>query len=72
MVKTSSCYNLLHSLFILMFKKVTLDENEKKSTIKYCIKDAQNTFILVGSTAVELELFINKLKSNIYNRDYYE
>lgn len=54
---------LLHSLFIPTSKKVTLDENGKKSTIKFSIRDSQNTFILVAPTAVELELIINKLKS---------
>ncbi|KAE9522651.1 hypothetical protein AGLY_016956 [Aphis glycines] len=54
---------LLHSLFIPTSKKVTLDENGKKSTIKFSIRDSQNIFILVAPTAVELELIINKLKS---------
>lgn len=54
---------LLHSLFIPTSKKVTLDEIGKKSTIKFSIRDSQNTFILVAPTVVELELIINKLKS---------
>ncbi|KAF0706912.1 Uncharacterized protein FWK35_00032358, partial [Aphis craccivora] len=58
---------LLHSLFIPTSKKVTLDENGKKSTIKFSIRDSQNTFILVAPTAVELELIINKLKSQSNN-----
>lgn len=56
-------YYLLHSLFIPTSKKVTLDENGKKSTIKYSIRDSQNTFILMAPSAVELELVIDKLKN---------
>lgn len=40
-----------------------MDEHGKKSIIKYSIKDSQNTFIIVGSTAVEVELILEKLKN---------
>lgn len=41
---------------------MTLDENGKKSMIKYSIRDSQNTFILVAPTAVELDNIMDKLK----------
>lgn len=58
---------LLHSLFLPTSKKVTLDEQGKKSTIKYSIKDSQNSFIIVSPTAVELELILEKLKKQKKN-----
>lgn len=52
---------LLHSIFIPTSRKVTLDDNGKKSYTKYSIKDSQNTFIKICETAAEMEVLIVKL-----------
>lgn len=53
---------LLHSIFIPTSRKVTIDDNGKKSYTKYSIKDSQNTFIKICDTAAEMEMLIVKLK----------
>jgi len=52
----------MHSLFVLSSRKITRDNNGKKSVIKYSIKDSQNTYIIEASTSIELEVIIEKLK----------
>jgi len=63
--ETLTSLYLLHSLFLPTSKKVTLDEQGKKSTIKYSIKDSQNSFIIVAPTAVELKLILEKISYNL-------
>jgi len=57
----------MHSLFIPTSKKITRDENGKKSVIKYSIKDSQKTFIIEASTLLELEVIIEKFKKQENN-----
>lgn len=52
---------MLHSLYLPTTKKVTLDDQGKKSTIKYSIKDSQHSFIIIAQTAVEVEIILEKL-----------
>jgi len=52
---------LLHSIFIPTSRKVTLDDNGKKSYTKYSIKDSQHTFIKICDTSAEMEALIVKL-----------
>lgn len=52
---------LLHSIFIPTSRKVTIDDNGKKSYTKYSIKDSQNTFIKICETAADMEVLIGKL-----------
>ncbi|KAL4127298.1 hypothetical protein QTP88_011474 [Uroleucon formosanum] len=55
-------FYLMHSLFVPSSRKITRDDNGKKSVIKYSIKDSQNTFIIEASTPLELEVIIEKLQ----------
>jgi len=65
--KNLTIFYLMHSLFIPTSKKVTRDDNGKKSFIKYSIKDSQNTFIIEATTPLELEVIIEKLKKQENN-----
>ncbi|XP_060869762.1 zinc finger protein 62 homolog [Metopolophium dirhodum] len=60
-------FYLMHSLFVPSSRKITRDDNGKKSVIKYSIKDSQNTFIIEASTPLELEVIIEKLKKQENN-----
>ncbi|KAE9542344.1 hypothetical protein AGLY_003471, partial [Aphis glycines] len=52
---------LLHSVLIPTSRKVTRDENGKKSYIKYVIKDSQNSIIKITETASEMEALLKKM-----------
>jgi len=65
--ETLTLLYLLHSLFLPTTKKVTLDDQGKKSTIKYSIKDSQNSFIITAHTAVEAKIILEKLKQQKNN-----
>ncbi|KAF0745159.1 Dimer Tnp hAT domain-containing protein [Aphis craccivora] len=52
---------LLHSIFIPTSRKVTIDDNGKKSYTKYSIKDSQNTFIKICDTSAEMEALIGAI-----------
>lgn len=51
---------LLHSVLIPTSRKITREENGKKSYVKYGIKDSQNSIIKITETALEVEALLNK------------
>ncbi|KAL5239943.1 hypothetical protein ACI65C_007353 [Semiaphis heraclei] len=65
--KNLAIFYLMHSLFVPSSRKITRDDSGKKSFVKYSIKDSQNTFIIVASTPMELEVIIDKLKKQENN-----
>lgn len=65
--KTLTILYWLHSLFIPTSKKKKLNEHGKKSFIKYSIKDSQDTFIVIESTALKLEFVLEKPKNQKNN-----
>jgi len=52
---------LLHSVLIPSSRKVTRDENGKKSIVKYGIKDSQNSVIKICETASEMETLLKNM-----------
>lgn len=46
---------------MLSLRKVTKDENEKKSYVKHGIKDSQNLIIKITKTALEMEALLQKM-----------
>jgi len=63
---------LLHSVLIPSSRKVTKDENGKKSIIKYGAKDSQNP-LKICETTLEMETLLKntvKREGPIYNHVY--
>lgn len=53
-------------MFLPTSKNSFSDSNGRKCTVKFSIKDSQNSFLMVANTAVELEEML-KLKKNKNN-----
>lgn len=49
---------MFHAVFVPTSKKVTRDENGKKSQIKYSIRDSVNSFIIFKNSISEVEDYI--------------
>ncbi|KAF0746395.1 Uncharacterized protein FWK35_00020513 [Aphis craccivora] len=56
--KNSIIFCLFHAVFVPTSKKVTRDENGKKSQIKYSIRDSVNSFIIFKNSISEVEDYI--------------
>ncbi|VVC41518.1 Hypothetical protein CINCED_3A016863 [Cinara cedri] len=56
--KNTVLFYLLHAIFVPTSKKVTKDDNGKKSLVKYSIKDSQNSFIVFKNSVDEIEDYI--------------
>lgn len=61
--KNAAIFHALHAMLAPSSKKVTRDENGKKSYIKYSIKDSQETFMVFGESVEAMQAHIEKLRN---------
>lgn len=66
-IKYTAIFTVLHALLVPTTKKVTLDQNGKKSLIKYTIRDSQRSFLCFVKSHEELEEHLQDLQNRKEN-----
>jgi len=60
--RAACIFHLLHAVFIPIAKKSTRNDKGQKSTIKYSIRDSQQSFLINVDTVSQFEDVIAKKK----------
>lgn len=70
--RAACIFHLLHAVFIPIAKKSTRNDKGQKSTIKYSIRDSQQSFLINVDTVSQFEDVIAKKKGLFFgiNIDY--